>query len=134
MCLVLVKIIKNNILIVDDEEPIKDTSWTKDKLCKEIKLGSDLNDVQKDEVLEMLMKMKNVLSEGDSDIGTANVEPHKIVMTQNTPVWQKPRNFSQPINDEIEEQCQELLTSDILEYSNLLWSSPVVPVRKADGN
>ena len=122
-----------NIVTIEENLP-ENTAWNEEKLAKEIKIGKELNDVQSKRVLDMLFKVKDVLSEGDNDIGTAKVVPHKIVMTQNTPIWQKPRNFAQPINEEIEEQCQDLLSNDILEYSNSLWSSPVVPVRKADGD
>ena len=82
----------------------------------------------------MLMDVRLALSTGDDDIGMAMVQPHKIEIEDKVPIWQKARNFSQPINEEIERQCQELLMNDILEYSNSEWSSPVVPVRKSDGS
>ena len=74
------------------------------------------------------------MSRGDNDIGKAAVAPHHIELTKNTPIWQKPRTFADPLNAEIEAQCRELLEQGILEYSDSKWSSPVVPVRKPDGS
>ena len=54
------------------------------------------------------------------------IDPH-------TPIWQKARRFADPVNQEIECQCLELLSLDILKYSDSQWSSPVVPVWKPDG-
>lgn len=81
----------------------------------------------------MLMRNCEALSKGDNDIGKAMVEPHRIQLTSKTPIWQKPRHFSKPINEEIDRQCKELLSEGIIEHSKSRYSSPVVPVRKADG-
>ena len=54
-------------------------------------------------------------------------------MTNDTPIFQKPRRFATPLNNEIEEQCKELELSNIIEKCNSPWSSPIVPIRKPDG-
>ena len=121
--------------MVVTEDGVEDPSaWTKERLKKEVKLGDQLSEEQKERVWTILMDLRGALSENESDIGSARVEPHKIELTDSTPIWQKVRSFSQPINDEINRQCQELLLSDIIEYSNSSWSSPIVPVRKGDGS
>lgn len=107
--------------------------WTLDKLREEVELQDNINDVQKELVYDMLVDTRGALSTGDADIGKAKVVPHHIDLTENTPIWQKPRIFAEPVNREIEEQCNELLVQDILEHSDSNWSSPVVPVRKTDG-
>ena len=107
--------------------------WTADKIRSDIVLLDNLNENEKDEVRKMLLRMKPALSKGDNDIGKATVQPHRIEVTQATPIWQKPRSFSQPVNEEIENQCSELLAHDILEYSDSDYSAPVVPIRKVDG-
>ena len=117
----------------DQENDTEYEDWDEGKIASQIVLYDNLNDAEKDEVRKMLFEMKLVLSKGDNDIGEATVEPHHIEVTQKTPIWQKKRYFSQPVNDEIEQQCSELLAHDILEYSNSDWSSAVVPVRKTDG-
>ena len=86
------------------------------------------------EVLEKLQRFKRVFSQGDHDVGCAGVTQHRIELHDNTPIRQKPRRFPQPISDEIERQCQELVGLNILDYSKSPWSSPVVPVKKKDGS
>lgn len=82
----------------------------------------------------MMQQFKSVFSSGESDIGHASVTNHKIRLTDQTPIYQRPRRFPRPINDEIERQCQELNALDIIEPSMSPWSSPIVPVRKKDGS
>ena len=121
-----------SILTMDDEN--EEQTWSEQKINTDFKFEDNLSEEEKEKVKKMLYRVKEVLSVGDNDIGDAKVEPHKIEVTSSTPIWQKHRNFSQPINDEIEKQCKELVANDILEYSNSDWSSPVVPVRKGDGS
>ena len=85
-------------------------------------------------VFSMLNEYMCVFSMGDHDIGHASVTQHKIKLTDNTPIYQRPRRFPKPIAEEIERQCQELNSLDIIEPSISPWSSPVVPVRKKDGS
>ena len=84
-------------------------------------------------VRKMLSKCAVVLSRGDDDIGCAGVTEHRIELHDTTPIRQKPRRFPDPVAQEIEKQCQELKSLDIIDYSRSPWSSPVVPIRKPDG-
>ena len=51
-----------------------------------------------------------------------------------TPIYQRPRRFPPPVAEEIERQCRELHSLDIIEPSASPWNSPIVPVRKKDGS
>ena len=75
----------------------------------------------------MLEGVQEVLCKDEYDIGKADVTPHKIELLNYSPIWQKPRRFADPVNKEIERQCQQLELQDIVEKSNSRWSSPVVP-------
>ena len=68
----------------------------------------DLELEQQTAVLTMLQKYKHVFSSGDRDVGLANVTEHTMNLTNDTPIYQRPRRFPPPIADEIERQCQEL--------------------------
>ena len=110
-------------------------SWNLDRLKNEVSVSHPLiNDVNKSVVYNLLLENVEALSTGDSDVGLASVTPHHIQLTDYTPIWQRPRVFAEPVNREIESQCQELLNADIIESSNSAWSSPCVPVRKTDGS
>ena len=123
-----------SLLIDEDEKLEEEESWSWQKLKEAVRLKDGrLSDNNKGEVLEMLMRVNKALSKGDGDVGRIKVEPHKIELKEHKPIWQKPRSFAEPVNQEIENQCKELLSENIIEHSNSNWSSPCVPVRKPDG-
>ena len=70
----------------------------------------------------------------ESEVGKLEVPPFKLELTDNHPIYQRPRRFPEKVNQEIEEQCRELHLLDIIEPSSSDWSSPVVPIRKKDGS
>ena len=95
----------------------------------------ELNVEDADRVRRMLESdtIKGVFSTGENDVGLADVIPHKIILHDATPVYQRPRRFPPPITREMDEQCQVLLDLGVIEHSSSPWSSPLVPVRKKDG-
>ena len=95
---------------------------------------SHLDTVCQAKVSDMLSKHGNVFSFHENDIGLAGVTKHRIHLNDETPIYQRPRRFPKPLNDEIEKQCAELTAADIIEPSSSAWSSPIVPVRKKDGS
>ena len=88
---------------------------------------------QQTEVFKVLNAAKPVFSCGDYDVGQANVTEHTIRLSNDTPIYQRPRRFPSPIMNEIEKQCQELRSLDIIEPSISPWNSPIVPVLKIGG-
>ena len=111
-----------------------DREWSMDRLRKDIKFGETITPDQKDRVLQVLLQTKSALSTHDNDIGKAEVTPQTIVLTDRTPIWQKPRRFSEPLNREIDAACKELELQDIVETCQSPWNSPLVPLRKIDGS
>lgn len=89
---------------------------------------------QQTDVYGMLGEYKAVFSTGDTDINRANFTEHRIRLRDDTPIYQRPRRFPPPIAEEIERQCGELHTLDIIEPCVSAYSSPVHPVRKKDGS
>ena len=116
--------------LVEVEQVEESNVWCREEIEGQIKVGDELSDEQKEAVYGMLEKSQAAMSKSEFDIGRANVIPHRIELTDTTPVWQRPRRFSEPINREIDRQCDELLAMDVIEHSNSAWSSPVVPVVK----
>ena len=77
-----------------DETDEKESEWNIEKLKGKIKIGEEITEDNKTKIYEMLMKTKAALSENEMDIGMANVTPHKIILTDRTPIWQNPRRFA----------------------------------------
>ena len=121
------------MVALDEKEEEVDNTWTLEEMIENINVG-ELTEEQKDVVYRTIFNAKNALSQGEHDIGEAKVTPHQIELTDYTPIWQKPRSFADPINEEIDRQCCELEMLDVIEKCDSPWSSPVVPVRKTDGD
>ena len=94
---------------------------------------SHMNIEKKGQLFKLLDNYNKVFSLSDADIGLASVTSHKIRVTDETPIYQRPRRFPRPIAEELERQCRELCDADIIEPSASSWGSPIVPVRKKDG-
>ena len=112
----------------DDDEALIDASE-----LRKIKLGSHLSEEEEEQVYSMLLRLRDALGMADDEVGRAKVTPHEIELMDYSPIWQKPRRFAEPVNQEIEKQCEELLAMDVIEHSHSRFSSPIVPVRKKDG-
>ena len=108
--------------------------WTPEELrCHEkLNLGKDLDPEEREAVLQMLEDHSETISKGEFDIGEAKGTPHWIELTSEAPIWMKPRKFSEPVNREIERQCQELLGLGLIEHSESPFSAAIVPVNKRD--
>lgn len=113
------------------EEERQYLTW--EQIRQAVEMGTTLGADERVEIWEMLKDMQTVFSKGDIEVGNAKVSPHGIELTSYCPIWQKPRRFADPINREIEKQCEDLLKLDVIEHSQSGWSSPVVPVRKSNG-
>lgn len=110
-------------------EPTVDHAELRAKLSE-----ADLSDQERAAVGHLLEHNSGVFGSSDGDIGLASVTQHRINLTDDTPIYQRPRRFPPPITDEVERQCRELEAADIIEPSDAAWSSPIVPVRKKDGS
>ena len=99
---------------------MENEEWDIEKLKNEIDVGNSLTSEQKDELYQTLLKYKVTLSKNENDIGTADVTPQRIILTDKTPIWQKPRRFSEPLNKEIDDQCKQLEMNEIIENGTLM--------------
>ena len=122
--------IVSTVYQIDEED---ETCVSLSKSITEVSLP-ELSLEQQAQVCEALKPFEGVFGVNDRDVGLASVTQHTIRLTNETPIYQRPRRFSPPINEEIERQCAELNSLDIIEPSNSPWSSPIVPIRKTDGS
>ena len=108
--------ISSVLQVPDDHFESKVEPWTEVSLKEQVNLN-ELSDVQQAEVLAVMFQNSAVFSSGDCDIGHASVTQHHIKLSDETPIFQRPRRFPQPVSDEIERQCHELNSLDIIEPS-----------------
>ena len=108
--------------------------WTYERIRAELDIGEQLSEDEKEAVYRMCFERRKVLSRGDDDLEPSGLPEFRIILEDPTPIYQRPRHFSQPITEEIERQCEELERAGVLEPSESPWNSPIVPVRKPDGS
>ena len=126
---------KVSMVTKEEDEPESEEPWTEQELrsSDRIDIGGELKQEEREVVVQMLWQHNQALSKGEFDLGQAVVAPHRIELVDDSPIWMKPRKFSEPVNQEIERQCQELLGARVIEHSDSPFSSAIVPVSKRDG-
>ena len=103
-----------------------------ERICTEKIDLSHLPNNSQEKIIEALSSCGEVFSHGDNDIGQSSMTEHEIKLYDETPIYQRPRRFAEPLEQEIEVQCEQLAQLGIIEPSSSPWSSRVVPIRKPD--
>ena len=107
--------------------------WTYENLEQSVKLRDDIPENVKKNVYELLYERRKALSRGDEDLGESRLPEFKIILTNDTPIYQRPRHFPLHVTQETEEQWEELERVGVLEESKSVWNSPIAPIQKPDG-
>ena len=92
----------STLIEIDEDCENIDAEWSIEKIKDNKGIGEQLTLEMKNQVCEMLLKTQKALSKGETDIGMAQVTPHKIELTNSTPIWQRPRRFAEPVTKEKE--------------------------------
>ncbi|XP_064104044.1 uncharacterized protein LOC135213874 [Macrobrachium nipponense] len=108
--------------------------WEYVELRGRVEVDENVSDDKRWWLMQMLWDRRGALSRGEEDFWGSKLPEFKIVLEDDTPIYQRPRHFSPPITQEIEEQCEELDRVGVIERSESAWNSPIVPVRKPDGS
>ena len=83
----------------------------------------------------LLTEYSTVFSTGDGDVGRTTLVKHSIPVKEGTrPTQQPPYRLGPEKEAEAEKQEKELLEKGLIKMAGGAWSSPVVLVRKTDGN
>lgn len=92
-----------------------------------------LDDEQKDQIIQLLRKHKDIFSTSDSDIGHCTIMNHRIDLTYERPFKQKHRRIPPAMVDEVRQHLEQLLKCNIIRPSKSPWTSNIVLVRKKNG-
>ena len=96
----------------------------------DVKYGTELKDVQKNEMKELLSTFQDVLTDNP---GKTNAIQHEINVTSDTPVQKKQYPIPFASLPAIEKEVDYMLSIGIIERSTSAYCSPYVPVTKKDG-
>lgn len=90
----------------------------------------DLSDYQQATLDTLIYSMKQTIGSG---LGRTHIIKHEIDTEGGKPIHQKQYNFSPVIRREIERELDEMLAKDVVEPSHSPWCSPVLIVKKPNG-
>ena len=106
------------------------------KIAKELDIdldNADLTEDQKHDILTLVGKNRDVFAKSISELGRTNLHYHRIETGDALPIKQRFYRHSPVARDEVDRQIKEMLENDIIEESTSPWHSPVVVVRKKNG-
>ncbi len=87
-------------------------------------------DQQKD-MQELLIDIGHNLS---NEPGITRAGLHHIRTGENQPVYQQPYRIPHAWKDQVRQEIQTMLDAGIIVPSDSPWTSPIIPVKKKDGN
>ena len=89
--------------------------------------------LQQQQLNALFQEFSDVFSQGEDDLGSTPLLEHTIE-THRPPLRQPYRRQNPAVRREEMAQVQQMLASNVIRPSNSPWASPVVMVRKKDGN
>ena len=92
-------------------------------------IDSSLDTAEKDKTTKLL-EFSDVFSE---ELGLIDVTKHTVNTGDHPPIKQRPRRLPYVYRDEANQHIRDILAQNIIRPSSSPWSSPIVLVRKKDG-
>ena len=98
----------------------------------EIPIG-ELTEQQHQQLISLLGQCHEGFSTGPLDLGCTQVIEHKIVLTDDKPVYKRPHRIEHHKRDELDKDINDMLAAGVIEPSNSPYNSPLVLLRKKSG-
>lgn len=96
--------------------------------------NSPLSQDWKDRITKQLNEMPEVFAQHDLDFGWTQKVKHRIKLSDETPFKQRAQPIHPQDFEAVRKHLQELLSSGIIRESESPFSSPIVVVKKKNGN
>ncbi|GBN57291.1 Retrovirus-related Pol polyprotein from transposon 297, partial [Araneus ventricosus] len=97
-------------------------------------LAQTLNEEQQTKLLDLLKKFPDAFEENHKDSRQRINVKHKIETGDHSPISQRPNRISPAERRIIHDEVKKMLQKEIIQPSKSPWSSPIVLVKKKDGN
>ena len=95
---------------------------------------AELSTEQLEELKEMIKKNSDVFAMNPSELGSTDLVTHHIDTADRSPIRQLPRRMPFSLRGKETQLVQEMLKQGVIKPSASPWASPIVLVRKKDGN
>ena len=89
---------------------------------------------QKTRMEHLLNSHNDMFATNSGELGLTSVSEHKIETQDAVPIKQLPRRLTNALRPVVEEQVSEMLENQVIKPSNSPWASPIILVRKKDGD
>ena len=105
-----------------------------EQLQQQIKISDRCSETERQQLLECLLGKSEVFALSDEELGETNVVEHSIDTSMAKPVKEPPRRLPYALRKQLEEELDKLLKINCVEPAISPYASPLVLVRKPDGN
>lgn len=99
---------------------------------EEINVGP-VTPLQREDLIQLLQNYRDCFSKSATDVGCAKSAEMKIILNDESPFTYRPYRMSASQQEVVKEMVKELLESGIIRYSNSPYSSPILLVKKKNG-
>ena len=123
----------NGLRILKQENSCQDISHIKDILEK-VKLNSNLSHDQIKRVSDLISDYSSLFSRNKMDIGLCKTIEHEIYLCDCKPIHVPYRRVPLGLEQKVDDMVDDLLNKDIIRHSVSAWNSPIVLVKKKNGD
>ena len=102
-------------------------------LGERLRIGDAVTDKQKEELVNVLVKVSKAFALSDDELGETSVVEHSIDTKDAPPVSTNPRRIPYSLRTELEKELENLQRTGCIEKSNSPYASALVLVRKKSG-
>lgn len=106
----------------------------KDKISREVLNGiirtNHLSEIEKEQLFQTILENQSVLLKPNEKLTTTSIIKHKIITTDDQPVYTKSYRYPHAFKNDVEQQIRELLDNGIIRHSTSPYSSPIWVVPK----
>lgn len=99
----------------------------------EIKAGDGLDTHTQDRLYKLLQQYRNCFAQDLRELGCTHETEIKIDLHDNSPVFYRPYRMSYSEREKVREIVEDLLQNDIIQESESNYASPILLVRKKNG-
>ncbi|UYV69577.1 hypothetical protein LAZ67_6004008, partial [Cordylochernes scorpioides] len=97
-------------------------------------ISDDLSEEQQSQIFSILKRYDKIFDKNNESVKQTSLAKHKIETGNHQPIKHRPYRVSPTERQAIQTEVDKMLDAGIIRHSESPWSSPVILVKKKDGN